>query len=243
MSLLTRIKNLVLRKLLPKLYDGAFLARWARGPVLAQAMRAEKFLHYEPDPDLLGPPVTDNPDPVRYAVLALAARRVQTLQVPGDIAAVGVYRGHTSKILRHCAPERNLLLFDSFEGFERSEADIRFRDTSEELVKGVIGDTDRVTLVKGFVPGTFKGFEDRRFALVVLDVDKYQPTRDSLDFFLPRLSPGGYLFLHDYNNPESDWGVKRAVDEVMKGRPEPLVDIPDRWGTLLLCKPSSAFSP
>ena len=40
----------------------------------------------------------------------------------------------------------------------------------------------------------------------------------SLEFFYPRLSPGGYLVMHDYNNAESDWACKRAFDAFLRGQ-------------------------
>ncbi len=37
------------------------------------------------------------------------------------------------------------------------------------------------------------------------------PTRASLEFFYPRLSPGGYLVMHDYNNAGVRLGVQARV--------------------------------
>lgn len=38
------------------------------------------------------------------------------------------------------------------------------------------------------------------FCFVNIDVDLYQPTKDALEFFIQKLSKGGYIFIHDYNN-------------------------------------------
>jgi len=50
---------------------------------------------------------------------------------------------------------------------------------------------------------------------------------------MPRLVKGGYLFAHDFNNPESDRGVSKAFAEYF-GASKPYVEIPDRWGSVVL---------
>ena len=51
----------------------------------------------------------------------------------------------------------------------------------------------------GFVPACFEPFPaESRFSLVVIDVDHYQPTADSLHWAVPRVSAGGILALDDY---------------------------------------------
>jgi O-methyltransferase len=67
----------------------------------------------------------------------------------------------------------------------------------------------------------------------MIDVDLYTPTLAALEFFYPRLVPGGYVFVHDYNSPESEWGVSRAVNLFMRDKPEPVVEIPDKFGTVI----------
>ncbi|HWQ93590.1 MAG TPA: TylF/MycF/NovP-related O-methyltransferase, partial [Clostridia bacterium] len=83
--------------------------------------------------------VSSNGDPVRFSTIALALKRIDTDEVPGEIAEVGVWRGDTSRFIRTCT-SRELHLFDTFEGFPKdqlSECEImhagdskRFRDTS-----------------------------------------------------------------------------------------------------------------
>ena len=231
------LKERLLRYAFSKIYSGEELARYVRDDLFAQAMFGKGVFQYRTRPEAFGPLITSNYDPVRATVLAVAMERLRDTGVPGSIAEVGVWRGDTSLILRAGAPERKLFLFDSFEGFsEDRETDTRFRDTSVEFVMNKLGNSPMVTPVKGFVPGTFGPYAGETFALVVLDLDKYEATRDSLAFFHPRLAPGGYIFFHDYNSPESNWGVKRAVDEFVKDKPDALLDIPDRWGSLALCK-------
>jgi O-methyltransferase len=178
-------------------------------------------------------------DYFRYATLGLAVTRVLDEDVPGAFAEVGVWRGEMSAFLHRLAPNRQLYLFDTFSGFPdrdlfEGSKDSRFRDTSEEAVRRRVGPTDNVVLRPGYVPDTLAGLEDEQFAFVLLDLDLLAPTQASLEFFYPRLSPGGYLVMHDYNNAESDWACKRAMDAFMKERPERLIELGDVWGSALI---------
>jgi O-methyltransferase len=183
--------------------------------------------------------IATSDDYFRYATLGLAVTRVLDEDVPGAFAEVGVWRGETSALLHRLAPHRQLYLFDTFSGFPKSDlpqgvTDNRFRDTSEEAVRRRVGPADNVVLRPGYVPDTLAGLEDVSFAFVLLDLDLIEPTRASLEFFYPRLSPGAYLFMHDYNNAESDWACKRAMDDFLRDKPERLIELGDVWGSALI---------
>jgi O-methyltransferase len=61
---------------------------------------------------------------------------------------------------------------------------------------------------------------DKEFSFVNLDVDLYESTFASLEFFYPRLAKGAILMSHDYSTCA---GVKRAFYAFYKGRPEPVI--------------------
>jgi O-methyltransferase len=209
-----------------------------RGRILRPFVRFRemRFPTFQPE---IHKSIAHSDDYFRYATLGLAATRVLDEDVPGAFAEVGVWRGETSALLHRLAPQRRLYLFDTFSGFPESHlpdgaADDRFRDTSEEGVRRRVGCSQNIVLRPGYVPDTLAGLEDERFAFVLLDLDLLEPTRASLDFFYPRLSPGGYLIMHDYNNAESDWACKRAMDAFMKDRAERLIELGDVWGSALI---------
>jgi O-methyltransferase len=174
-------------------------------------------------------------DAVRVAGIGLALETVRRSQIPGAIAELGVYRGETSRLLHQLAPERDLYLFDTFSGFPEKD-DGRFQDTAEEVVFRSIGDRRGVSIKKGVFPATAIGLEAEIFAFVMLDADRYQVTMDGLEFFYPRLSPGGFIFVHDYNSPESDHAVSKAVDAFFSDKPEWPVELPDRAGSVVIRK-------
>ena len=178
-------------------------------------------------------------DYFRYATLGLAVQRVLDEEIAGAFAEVGVWRGETSAFLHRLAPERRLYLFDTFAGFPELDLppgadDTRFRDTSEAAVRRRVGASANVILRPGYVPETLAGLEDEAFAFVLLDLDLLDPTVASLEFFYPRLSPGGYIVVHDYNNAESDWAGKRAFDGYLADKPERVVELGDMWGSALI---------
>jgi len=177
-------------------------------------------------------------DPVRYGAIFLAINAIKKYEIEGSFAEVGVYKGDTSKIVHYLYPERKFYLFDTFEGFPveslEEKVNNRFKDTSLELVKSNIGDLNNIIFKKGYFPESTKGLEGDLFAFVMLDVDLYKPTLQGLEFFHPRLSSGGYIFIHDYNSPESDYAVFKAVNEFMCDKPEKIVEIPDSGGSVII---------
>jgi hypothetical protein len=69
---------------------------------------------------------------VRCALLELCSREIHRIGVPEDIAEVGVGEGGTASLLNHHFADRNLLLFDTFTGFDA-------RDLSRNEEQGLGG--------------------------------------------------------------------------------------------------------
>jgi O-methyltransferase len=214
----------------------------AAGPILSGTRKVFRFvrgpMHFPTYSESVRNQIERLSDDVRYASLALAIERIRKENIAGAFAELGVYQGQTSRFIHQQAPDRRLYLFDTFEGFpeEIASGDSRFRDTSQEAVARFIGSLDHVIFRAGSFPDTVAGLEDERFALVMLDCDMYQPALDGLRFFYPRLLPGGYFFLHDYNAPESDHGIECAAAHFFADKPEALIEIPDHWGTAVFRK-------
>lgn len=179
-------------------------------------------------------------DPIRYISVALAINRIKREHIKGDFAEVGVYKGYTSKIIHFLDPERKFYLFDTFGDFPPillDKLENRFQDTNLEIIKKNIGNMDNLIIRKGIFPETTIGLENEKFSLVIIDVDILKSTLDALNFFYPRVQSGGYIFLHDYNNPiESNRGAYRAVNYFMKDKYEKLIEIPDKWGSVIIRK-------
>jgi len=185
-------------------------------------------------------------DYIRYEAIALAIETIRRDSISGAFAEVGVWRGETSRFLHRAAPERRLYLFDTFSGFPSESVDgldlqnvgdqNRFRDTSIERVRTLVGITPNVIVRAGVFPDSTAGIEHESFAFVMLDLDIYKPTVAALEFFYPRLSPGAYVFVHDFNSPESSYAMRRAVTPFLASKPEKLIELPDEWGSAVFRK-------
>jgi hypothetical protein len=184
-------------------------------------------------------------DLARYYSLILNLKQLQTEQVPGDFAELGVYRGNSAAVLAHfaAAAGRRLYLFDTFEGFDARDfkgpdqrRDVLFAQTSLRDVAKNVGHSDSCTYVQGYFPDSIKGQHvGDLFAFVHLDCDLYQPMKEGLAYFYPRVAPGGMILMHDYSSGYWD-GARLAVDEFCRSTGEPIVLLPDKSGSAVLRK-------
>jgi hypothetical protein len=160
--------------------------------------------------------------------------------LPGDTAECGVFTGASSWfICSHFAGSgKTHHGFDSFEGLPAPapvdggywrEGDAR---TTQAVAEATLAEFP-VTLYQGWIPDRFGEVADRRFCFVNMDVDLYEPTRESIEFFYPRMVPGGIMLFDDYGSALQSPGAARAIDEFMAGRPEPLVEVPTAQAFLI----------
>ena len=148
-----------------------------------------------------------------------------TSKVNGNIAEVGVFRGGSARLISELKGERKLFLFDTFEGlpelntFDTSNEFFKgqFKETSLDSVKRLLAPYSGVSLIKGYFPETSEPIKSEIFSFVHLDVDLHKSTKDSLDFFYPRISKGGIIISHDYINAD---GVRKAFDDFFRDKPE-----------------------
>lgn len=95
---------------------------------------------------------------------------------------------------------------------------------SEEQVRETVLATsyppDRVHLVRGPVVQTLPAAAPEQLALLRLDTDWYESTRQELCELYPRLASGGVLIIDDYGHWE---GARRAVDEYFASPAPPIL--------------------
>lgn len=159
--------------------------------------------------------------------------------VPGDVAECGLRFGKsTAFMLAADQAKRTYCLFDSFEGLSEPTPQDALASTGkaywtqsdlsvpEDLVRSNLAGFDQDLLIfKGWIPDRFPEVAERRFALLHVDVDLYQPTLDALEFFWPRLAPGGMVVCDDYGSRKCP-GAKRAMDEFFADRDGRLMELP-----------------
>jgi O-methyltransferase len=143
-----------------------------------------------------------------------------TLDIPGLRAECGVYRGATALLLCRALKSRSpefdgtgMHLIDSFSGtsnavaqdlipVRESDGSARMHefftpgktDTSAELVRGFFAsEFPGATLNAGWIPAVFSSLPESHWAYVHIDVTLFEPTLAALEYFYPRLSPGGVI--------------------------------------------------
>jgi len=154
----------------------------------------------------------------------------------GDFVECGVWKGHSAYIISKILSTNNFLgdfhIFDSFDGglskkVEKdknlrrklnekqiqSESDL-FKSTEDE-VSSCLSSFKFVHLYKGWIPDCFNEVESKQFQFVHINVDLYEPTKYSLDFFYPRLIENGVIVCAEYGLCKFS-GAKKAVDEFLE---------------------------
>lgn len=189
--------------------------------------------------------VANGGDLSRLYALILNLKQLQEECIEGDFAELGVFRGNSAAVLAHFArlDGRRLYLFDTFSGFDArdlrgvdAKQKVGFRNTSLAAVKQLVGEDALFSYVPGYFPDSLTAeVTERAFAFVHLDCDLYEPMKRALEFFYPRLRPGGMLVVHDYSS--GSWlGAKRALDEFGSTVSERFVLLPDKSGSAALRK-------
>lgn len=156
----------------------------------------------------------------RYNLWQIARR---TAPLGGSVAEVGVYRGGSAAVLAAAKSGRALHLFDTFGGMPTVDRARdgqfyagQFADTDLETVRRRLKAWPDVFFHPGFFPLSAESFApDVRFSLVHVDVDIESSTLAALEFFFPRLVPGGFLVVHDYSDLTVP-GTKSAVDAFLR---------------------------
>ena len=155
-----------------------------------------------------------------------------------NFAECGCWSGHStyviSKILKEFNFKNKFYIFDSFEGglsdlttedqsllkkmsAKEIENQKNYCQSSEDHVKSILKDFEFVKIFNGWIPKKFHHVDGQKFQFVHLDVDLYEPTKESLNFFYPKLAEGGVIVCDDYNFSTFP-GAKKAWDEYFQDK-------------------------
>ena len=144
--------------------------------------------------------------------------------VPGDLIETGVWRGGATIFMRgvlkaHGVADRLVWVADSFAGLP--EADYARYPRESDLALHMMAELavsleevrknferyelldDQVRFLKGWFKDTLPVAPIDRLAVMRLDGDMYESTMDGLVNLYPKLSPGGFVIIDDYNAVDS----------------------------------------
>lgn len=178
---------------------------------------------------------------IRYLSLVQMVRHVIRNNIKGSVAECGCGTGKSTYMIASILSEQktspHFYVFDSFEGLSpiTTEDQAYLEGTSDvfgmresakesglfahslETISPFLEQFEFIEFLKGWIPERFDQVAEETFAFVNLDLDIYEPTLKSLEFFFPRLAKGGVIHIDDYNFV--DWpGTKKAVDEFLVGQ-------------------------
>jgi hypothetical protein len=186
-------------------------------------------------------------DNLQHCILDVVSRNV-----PGDFVETGVWRGGATIFMRGVLKvldvrDRTVWAADSFEGLPEPDADkfplesAAFKGAAmtkyynhlavgiEEVKRNFAAYKmldEQVKFLKGWFKDTLPTAPIRQLAIMRLDGDYYESTRDALVPLYDKLSVGGYVIIDDYG--EDTWTYcRRAVDEFRaeRGITSPLIQI------------------
>ena len=172
------------------------------------------------------------PEPKYIGNLRLAST---IAQLPGDVVECGTWRGGMiAGIADTLGPGRKYWLFDSFEGlppakpidggaalaWQRDVSSPGYYNNcraSEEEAKSAmsISAARDYAIVKGWFRDTLPATSVGPIALLRLDADWYESTKDVLQNFADRVVPGGLIVVDDYYTWD---GCALAVNECVAQR-------------------------
>lgn len=164
-------------------------------------------------------------------------------EVPGDFIETGVWRGGATIFMRAAlkvldVTDRKIWAADSFEGLPEPDAEKypleakAFKSAAmtrhykhlavslEEVKRNFEAYSmldDRIEFLKGWFKDTLPTAPIERLAIMRLDGDYYESTRDALVNLYDKLSVGGYVIIDDYG--EDAWTYcRKAVEEFREAR-------------------------
>jgi hypothetical protein len=174
----------------------------------------------------------------------------------GAVAECGCFRGLSTFMFCHYLRETkpsfdgtDVYVFDSFEGLSEPTASDRISDPKAgvvgsafmgagafraalEEVRAGLSEFPGIEFRKGWIPACFDGLSDRQYRFVHIDVDLYEPTLASLQYFYPRLAAGGVVVCDDYGHLH--WpGARKALDEYCVPRGIPVLALTTGQGVIV----------
>ena len=158
----------------------------------------------------------DDPINERLYILQQFAKRQRKLN--SNFVEVGIYAGMSMFFMaEYC--DNKFIGIDSFEGLSQpiSGVDTDYFKQGDltcpiDYATKYLSRYKNIELVKGWVPEVFSSLPDINYSLVHVDVDLYEPTKASIEYFWDKLLPGGVLICDDFGSSKTI-GAKKAMLE------------------------------
>lgn len=164
-------------------------------------------------------------------------------RVPGDLIETGVWRGGATIFMRgvlkaYGVVDRRVWVADSFAGLPAADVEAHAPNAfwapyaghfavDLETVRGNFARygllDEQVQFLQGWFRDTLPTAPIAQLAVLRMDGDLYESTSDALTHLYPKLSPGGFVIIDDYNHES----CRQAVHDYrgVQGISEPILDV------------------
>lgn len=152
-----------------------------------------------------------------YARLYILRQLATQQKDKGNFAECGVYAGMSMFFVSDLCKNK-FIGVDSFEGVsEPGKYDSDYFKSKKLAIdisfpRKILKDFDNVDLYKGWIPEVFSEIEDKQYSYVNIDVDLYNPTKNSIEYFWPKLIKSGVLICDDYGSDKTP-GARKAMND------------------------------
>lgn len=152
-----------------------------------------------------------------YARLYILRQLATQQKDKGNFAECGVYAGMSMFFVADLCKNK-FIGIDSFEGVsEPGEYDSDYFKSKKlsisiSFAEKILKNFDNVDLYKGWIPEVFDKLNDEQYSYVNIDVDLYDPTKNSIEYFWPRLIKSGVLICDDYGSDKTP-GARKAMND------------------------------
>jgi O-methyltransferase len=179
---------------------------------------------------------------------------IEQAGIAGSILECGVLDGGGSALMAFATRRsgRPVHMFDSWEGLPITTA--KDGATGEKWIGQCVGSPARVFEVmqalgiestrlhahRGWFHETFPlvGGKIDSLAMLHVDCDFYEPVLLTLETWYPKLSPGGFVQIDDY---EEFSGCQKATDEFLEAHPDARLETWGAFGRAIFFRKPSAF--
>jgi len=169
----------------------------------------------------------------------------QALRLSGDFVECGVHMGLYSltmmQALEFASLNREMYLYDTFEGLSAEQSTIReiiqvegVYDIPqwEEEVRRSFEPYPNARVIRGRVPDVLQETAPERVAFLHLDMNSAEAERTAFDFFRPLLVPGALILMDDFGRSEN-MEIGLAHDKAFAGLGRRILELPTGQGLVI----------
>ena len=166
---------------------------------------------------------------------------LKTLRSVDEVVELGVAGGEHALLIYKILNPKKLYLIDAW-GLDEAYGEHTGENVDDfypalEKTRKIFEEKEAVQIIQGKTTTEYLKFEDHKFDFIYIDADhRYEPVKQDLTNWFPKLRIGGIIAGHDYNKQiNNQYGVKQAVTEFIDNNKDTIkkITIFGRGGDIL----------